>query len=188
MKNLIGIFKNEKNFEDIYFVLKARVLKAYNPIFTLLFVDEENLICTDSKRLHLFTKTKEELIQLKNGLYEVIECNTSKIILSLCEDQNQKFPNWKQVIPEKTLTKASQNIIWNPTLGISKAITILLRAINETNYININYLKDILQPITKSNAQEFEIFLPKEKYKPILFTSKQRKAVLMPIVIGTEQN
>ena len=74
---MIKITKKEKDFAAFRFLLKARDKKKMNLLFTCLFSDGENAVCTDSRRLHMITLDRD----LPAGVYDVITSTNNDIVL-----------------------------------------------------------------------------------------------------------
>ena len=126
--------KTESFFQELYWCLKARETDKNKPVFTGVYVDEENIVCSDSRRLHLISNHNVGLV---SGLYEVIKYTKSEIVLG---DQIEgRFPPYKAVlkdIKEKNEIKLSCG---SHDDLLSKNICLLSRA---GVCLNVEYVRD----------------------------------------------
>ena len=89
---MIRFTKSDEFFDSIRFVLRAREAKdKTKPAFMGLYSDGENIVCSDSRRLHFAP------VKMQEGLFEVIKNTAAEIVLG--EQIDGQFPNYKQVIP-----------------------------------------------------------------------------------------
>jgi hypothetical protein len=107
---MIRIGKRESGFDKVRWVLLARSIDLSRPVFTYLFSDAENIVATDGKRIHLAKKVTEKNNffgePIPEGYYEVVKNTTQEIVLALVENPESSFPDYKVVMPDKSLGKA----------------------------------------------------------------------------------
>lgn len=176
MSNVVKFSKGDAFFDAIYFVLQARSTDDIKEVFTFLYVDDENIVCTDSKRLHLCSRKDDFLSDMEKGLYAVEKCTTKEITLIKVE-QEFCFPNYKQVIPSCDAEVIEEiNLNHKEEISFSKS----LYKIYQKCFINYKFIKDI------SLIGTFKVSFYGEK-SPIIFESTDfpfyAMAVIMPIVI-----
>lgn len=173
---MIEIQKHDPRFKDVKFLIKAMATKnLYKPHMEVIFADENNLVATDSKRLHIIKNDflhadKSEM----KGTYKVITNNTQTIILKKVDIMN--FPPYHSIIPELTNNMASCEIEENQQ-NLSKIISILYNSAYENFCIDINYVKDLF------DQKDFIFYTVTftGELKPISFVSETRTAYLMPM-------
>ncbi len=140
MSNVIKFSKGEIGFDAIHFVLQAQSKEDIKEVFTLLYVDDENLVCTDSKRLHLCSK-KDIFDDMEKGFYSIEKCNTKEITLIKIEEEKEPiFPIYKQVIPVNDVELTEEIVLHSKEeIPFSKS----LRQIYNLCLVNYKYVKDI---------------------------------------------
>jgi hypothetical protein len=116
---MIRIEKKQGMFQEVSFVLRARAIDKIKPCYNHLYVEKENddlkLICTDTRRLHIFSlKEKENFNNFETGFYEVVKVNKQEIILNFVGTDNFDFPNYKQIMPDK------KNMLMTSSFEVSK--------------------------------------------------------------------
>ena len=101
--------KQPESFSLLSWVLSARnkiSLVGKSELFQYLFVDQGELICTDSARMHIIKKNEKEFldigINLEDGWYNVIRQTKTEIFLEKEEiDFTQvQTVDFRSVIPE----------------------------------------------------------------------------------------
>ena len=124
---------------QLLWVLKARSKDKTRPALSYMLVDNDGIVCTDGKRMHLFTN-KELLPKLENGLYDVIVTPNNITFLPI---ESLEFPNYKQVIPNYegiepvAIPLNSKDISYL----ISSAIVNIFKSF--VNGVDYEYLKDL---------------------------------------------
>lgn len=170
--------KQSEFFNDFKFVLAARSLDPIKPVFNHVFVDDDAIVCTDSRRLHMLTKDIRETTGLDNGFYEVVKETKSQIWLDKAEVAGD-FPNYKQVIPdiEKNdylISEWEVQPITSNSRSISNFFTGFFKKFAKQIILNIDFLKPL--------NDHFSIYAS-EPMSPVLFVNETKKAVLMPIQV-----
>ncbi len=130
---MITITKIEKGFAAFRFLLKARSKDKTKPIFTCLFSDGENAVCTDSRRLHMIKLDRD----IPAGLYDVIASTTNDIVLHESTAGGQ-FPNYKQVLYEGD-DKPVKLSVWDKHMNGART---LFDIMSKGICVNPQYIKD----------------------------------------------
>lgn len=176
----IIIEKTNPMFQRIEWVLRARGTDKIKPVFHCLYADKENVVCTDSSRLHLTPNKRNDDSEeqfIPDGLYTVIQSKTNIVLTPTDEGQ---FPNYKQVIPKKENAVFSTTIEnGNSNMFISKAAYILAR-IKEGVYINLDFLSDCIK---EKYLTDWDVYTSEETMSAFLVINenKERIAVIMPM-------
>ena len=132
---MIRFTKSDEFFDSVRFVLRAREAKdKTKPSFTGLYSDGENIVCSDSRRLHFAP------VKMQEGLFEVIKNSASEIILG--EQIDGQFPNYKQVIPSLDGIEPIKIRAWSNNAGASTAHYQIAAAGVCVNY---SYLEDAIK-------------------------------------------
>lgn len=183
---MIKINKNQEGFNELKWTLQARSADKIKPIFSALFVDEDNFICTDSRRLHIFTSQEfKETNNFENGLYEVISGKGKELIFEKLPEDFGQFPNWKQVMPKETEEITVVNGCKNTcnARAISKIYTSFYKLFPDSSIcFNPQYVFDVVH----SPQYEFSVNTKnpggEDLISPILFNYENvLQAVIMPI-------
>ena len=165
---MITITKTEKDFAAFRFLLKARSKDKTKPIFTCLFSDGENAVCTDSRRLHMIKLDRD----IPAGLYDVITSTTNDIVLRESTVGGQ-FPNYKQVLYEGE-DKPVKLSVWNKlTNGARTLFDIMSKGI----CVNPQYIKDACEDTGELT------FHSAGDVSPIQITNDFGIAIIMPIQV-----
>ena len=165
---MIKITKTEKGFAAFRFLLKARGKDKTRTIFTCLFSDGENAVCTDSQRLHMIKLDRD----IPAGLYDVITSTTNDIVL--CESTvDGQFPNYKQVLyaGEDEPVKLS---VWNKHMNGART---LFDIISKGICVNPQYIKDACEDTGELT------FHSADGRSPIQITNDFGTACIMPIQV-----
>ena len=112
---MIKITKIEKDFAAFRFLLKARSGDTIKPVFTCLYSDGKNAVCTDSHRLHVIKFERE----IPEGLYDVVQ--TSKEIIISASEIDDPFPNYKQVL-YKGKDKPVKLSVWDKRMNGARTL------------------------------------------------------------------
>lgn len=186
-KNQLPVFSNMK------YVLKARSKDTTKPLFNMIYINKEEkiIICTDSRRLHLwnFQDVENYFENYESGMYEVVKSDTREICLNLnLEYSCSNFPNYKQVIPAENLLieviKTSFNSESFSTIGrFYRAFYKMFTAEDSGIVLNSKFFEDAF-----NNGSEFSIQVLKEQAEsgrymcPVVFNMNNiLKAIVMPI-------
>lgn len=145
------ISKGNKNFQKLKFVLKARSKDEIKPIFTKLYIEEneegfKTLICTDSCRLHLLIDKDKFFKDLKNGFYDIIKNDSKEIVINESETDG-KFPEYRQIMPDKKAMLRTSQITTSKNRLKETAIIYrdFYKSFPESSIcINSNFLTDAL--------------------------------------------
>ena len=84
-----------KMFECLRFVCRARATESTRYALAAVKVEKDRFIACDGRRLHI-ADIKHEYDE---GLYEVIKCNMTSVVLLRLDDQGV-FPKYQDIIPE----------------------------------------------------------------------------------------
>ena len=165
---MIKITKIEKDFAAFRFLLKARDKNKMNLIFTCLFSDGENAVCTDSRRLHMIKLDRD----IPAGLYDVITSTTNDIVLHE-STVGGRFPNYKQVLyaGEDEPVKLS---VWNKHMNGART---LFDIISKGICVNPQYIKDACEDTGELT------FHSAGGGSPIQITNDFGTACIMPIQV-----
>ncbi len=165
---MINITKIEKDFAAFRFLLKARSKDKTKPIFTCLFSDGENAVCTDSRRLHMIKLDRD----IPAGLYDVITSTTNDIVLRESTVGGQ-FPNYKQVLYEGE-DKPVELSVWNKHINGART---LFDIMSKGICVNPQYIKDACEDTGELT------FHSADGEGPIQITNGFGTACVMPIQV-----
>lgn len=181
IKNL-GAEKDD--YESLLFVLKAKSSDETRPFMCVLHVERtksgSRLVATDGRRLHV----AEIGTKLESGEYDVIIAKNSVILKE--NSAGLQFPNWKRVVPEKTIDKGTINLE-KSGLGKndSKAAEMSIafgKFLEKTGEIvNLRYLEDLPKA-------EWSLLCQSEKRRAVMLKrgdrGKESYAVIMPLDVA----
>lgn len=182
---MIRIDKHNQNFQELKWVISARSKTGIKPVMQNMFVDEQNFVCTDSMRLHIFESEAnfKEAFNFENGLYEIVSEKRGEITFNKLPEDFGQFPNYKQVIPKETeeFTAVSKSY-GNNSRAISTIYRDFFGKYPEINLcFNVNFLNDILNigyPFSVNCAKPYGSFL----MTPMVFKAENYlAAVIMPM-------
>jgi len=165
---MIKITKIEKDFAAFRFLLKARSKDKTKPIFTCLFSDGENAVCTDSRRLHMIKLDRD----IPAGLYDVITSTTNDIVLHESTVGGQ-FPDYKQVLYEGE-DKPVKLSVWNKYMNGART---LFDIMSKGICVNPQYIKDACEDTGELT------FHSADGGGPIQITNSFGTACVMPIQV-----
>ena len=183
---MIKINKNQDSFNELKWTLQARSTDKTRPIFSVLCVDENNFVCTDSRRLHVFTSQEfKEINNFENGLYEVISGKGKELIFEKLPEDFGQFPNWKQVMPKDTeeITVVNGCKYTCHAKAISRIYTSFYKLFPDSSIsFNPQYVFDVVS----ETVNEFSVRIKNPGggalISPILFNYENiLQAVIMPI-------
>jgi hypothetical protein len=135
----------KEDFERLVFVLKARAKEASRPHLGVLHVEElpggSRLVATDGKRLHV----GEVRMKLAGGEYlPTVTKNKIRLVIA----RGVRFPNWKQVVPEKPVDRGIIDLShtgigrdYDLARGMSTVFRSLIRKTGEA--VNIRHLEEL---------------------------------------------
>ena len=163
---MFKITKNEEGFQAMRWLLRARGTDRNEPVFTGVYFDEENIVCSDTKRLHLIPNTTDT-----RGLLSVV-VNTAKEII-LDGDIQGQFPPYKAILPKK-----QNNVI---TLKSSPSVA-MFQIAQKNVCVNFKFLEDALDDFGPAKC----VFID-EPRAPIVITGETKTAIIMPLFVTVEQ-
>lgn len=181
MYEIVKTHAKDHDFENAQFVIKAMSEDRTRPSMCVVHVERtrsgSRMICTDGKRLHV----AEITIRIADGNYEPILTRSTVILKGPASDPD--FPNWRKIIPVKTIEKGTINLD-KSALGKNAGMAGILSLIHSQvvsktgEVVNIRYLDDLQKKEWRMHSQE-------GKLKPILFQrsecGKDLVAVIMPM-------
>jgi len=130
---MIKIEKTDKDFQAFKWVLRAKSSNPIKLVYTCLYSDGENVVCTESHRLHMIGLTMNKV---PAGLYDVV--STAKEILLIESKIDGLFPDYKQVL-YKGAEKAAK---LSPWIKSSNGATTLFDIMSKGFCVNPEYIKD----------------------------------------------
>ena len=141
MKTIIEI--RPKN-DLLHFLLLATIPKnkaTKAESYKYLCVEDNTGICCDGKRVHIVENINDLGCELESGVYS-IEKNTKSLIQLSPVTTNEKYPNWRRVIPDYA---GKDEFTWETygQVDYSDAVCRLIRRLPEFTILNIDHLKDI---------------------------------------------
>jgi hypothetical protein len=175
--------KNDKDhdLENAQFVVKAISDDKSRPGICVVHVERtrsgSRLICTDGRRLHI----AEITTRIGEGNYEPIVTRSSVILKGPVPETD--FPNWKRIMPAKTIEKGTINLekaALGKNTSMSGSLSIVYSQVvaKTGEVVNIRYLDDL-------QKKEWRILSQDGRLKPILFKrtvgDKELIAVIMPM-------
>ena len=172
-KNMGDIFKN------MSFISEAVSKDDIRPVLTCIFVDEENIVATDSHRLHLW-KDYYEKLNIEPGLYEIIKKTKSEIVLEKSKI-NGEYPGYKTILPDmesKDTLYTQITLIENSSGDKKLDLTRLAFSIYRFNImLDIDFLKPIIELNFTTGYLKLE-----DQYTPVILkNNKGLTAFLMPL-------
>jgi len=192
---MIKINKTQRQlFYSVEFVLRARSKnEVRQQVFSLLYADEEKIVCTDSRRMHLADNPVfEDKPIFAPGLYEVVKNSGGEIALNLIPEHDApQFPNYKQILNEEQKEKAT--VKWNSMTGVSMAASILFRKVIESShYLNLDFVTDVLKPYDKKSCHLMFTVHYKDDMSAVKFENSEDgrtlTALVMPIQVRKEED
>jgi hypothetical protein len=145
-----------------------------------LHIEDGQAVATDGMRMHMaqlpMVKVKGEVDKpiLEDGDYHVVKSTTKLVQLAKIDDNDGKvFPSYKKLIPE-TEPEKSLNL-WSCSKNNISKFTLYYSKIIQFGVVNIDFIKDLISHEDSWTAQYFG------KNKVIVFTSGNKKALIMPM-------
>ena len=161
--------KSDEFFDSIRFVLRARETKdRRKPYFMGLYSDGENIVCSDSRRLHFAP------VKLQEGLFEVIKNTASEIILG--EQIDVQFPNYKQVVPSLDDINPIKLAPWSSAHNSGASAAHYQLAVAGV-CVNYGYLEDAIKDT------ESRITYVTGQKSPVVIKTNLGTAIVMPIEV-----
>ena len=137
------------------------------PIYTALFSDGKNVVCTDSRRLHCAEMGEF----IPSGLYRVVKNSTSEIVLDDKSAPEGTFPDYRQVLTERENWKDLSD--WHRhTNGASTIYSIMSQRIK----VNPGFVEDACK-----DHFHLQISLRADAFDPIQIRGDLGIAIIMPI-------
>jgi hypothetical protein len=169
---MIRLTKDNKNFPAVAFVTLAISLKHNLSTFRLLYIaDDHHAVGTDGHRLHQAPLIDQE--QITPGLYEIIKCTKSEIILAKATTDAQ-YPDYKRLFP-KGRQKHAVPMLLASTHFIDFAVAAVLRALPAPQALHLPYLTDALS----GAGEAFTVGLEGDPVE--LFGTAGEYALVMPL-------
>ena len=161
-------------FSKLSFVLQARSTNDCREYMQILHIEEDKAICTDGRRLHIFTGP----IHLEPGDYNVITATKSQLVLTLTTDWT--FPDWKKIMPDKSEYKKTEGKLNLDYASLKKT------ELNELSRQYFAFIKNTgcLIDLTLFNdlsGYTWEVFY-KAVDKVVLFESSYLTVVIAPMI------
>jgi hypothetical protein len=149
MKKAAIVFARSENrdeFEQILFVLKALKYDDEHPFTSVLHIEPtktgSRLIAIDGNRLHVAEINRK----IENGDYKPV---ITKETIELTDPvKNIIFPNWTQILPEKTVKKGTislKNTGMGKNLDMTKKMTVAFSTFSRMTgeIVNMRFLEDL---------------------------------------------
>lgn len=169
---MIRIEKNQPDFKAFKFVLRAKSNNRFKPVYTCLFSDGKNVVCTDSFRLHSIKLVRD----VPEGLYDVVVSTAKEIVLEK-SIVNGQFPDYKKVLyKEKSNSRPLR--VWDTR---SNGARTLFDIMSQGVCINPEYIKHACE-----NSRELKIIISESATEPIQITNDFGIAVVMPMRIALD--
>ena len=165
--------KNHPLFNQLSFVLQARSTDDTREYMQILHIENEEAICTDGRRLHIYSGD----LHLEPGDYKVLSANKSQIILTPTSDYN--FVDWKRVMPKKEDYKKVEGTLDMDCASLKKT------ELNKLSKEYFAFIKqtDCLVDLTFFAAlsdHTWEVYYG-ENYESVLFENDELAAIIMPM-------
>lgn len=164
---MIRIGKKEPDFMAFKFVLRAKTDDPFIPVFTCLFSDGKNAVCTDSRRLHIITLIRD----VPDGLYDVIMSTAKEIILEKSTVDGQ-FPDYKEILYKGKIDSQPLSVWSKRSSGARTLFDIMSKGV----CVNPEYVKHACD-----DGGELKVIIPKLATSPVQITNDFGIAVIMPI-------
>lgn len=166
-KEVIEIHKDYPKIASILFVCKAISKDETRFALNHIKVEEERIIATDGRRLHI-ADIECDFDFLEPGHYLVEKINKKSVTLLRNNDEDIKYPNWEQVIPEgfknKESVEAGDSFVSQVALATGAKFC-------------TNYLEDINSAIGFGSLNvHFN-----DKFETIKIEDGTRTAIIMPM-------
>jgi len=162
----IEIHKTKNCFDGMYFVCQARAKDATRHVLQCVSVTQDCIVATDGHRLHILDYQNN----YTPGLYDVLVCSKSKIVLLKSEEQG-KFPAWQDIIPEH---KDSFNVDGTLPLFIER---ILVKLGKQDICVNLEYLKPL-----KALKLSWHVYFGKPN-EPVLLSALDHGFVIQAVIM-----
>ncbi len=165
---------------DLKFVAKARSLEEARFYMTGIEVEEEFIVATDGRRLHI----AKNVLQIAPGSYDLIKNTPKTIGIARVREPEGRFPNWRRVLPEgEPIFTGVLNPFESPA---SKKFTgreyfSFLRKLPKNAFANISYLGDLFA-VSSETVWTCKVFLHGDGHC-FDFTSGDLRAVVMGMVV-----
>lgn len=150
---------------SVRYVLRAISKDPVKPVFTKLFSDGENIVASDSNRLHLAP------VKIPAGLYDVIK-NTAQEIIITESDLDAQFPDYKRVVPSG---RPDPVALADYDAKYSGGARCIFQLFSAGVCINTHFIEDACKDNCGAKAS-----IAGEK-EPVVISSDLGTAVIMPI-------
>jgi hypothetical protein len=171
---MLTLTKKSKFFDEMKFATDALQNTKLKKRMPFIFIDDENVVCTNSRCLNFFKKPKN--FPYENGLWEIKKNLKTKIILMKMDYRN--FPNYEHVIPKNY--KVSYDILYS---SLYTDASIIIKKMPETNGLNVDYLKGLC----RIKPKQYCLKIIKENH-PIKIRFQKNNIhfcmVIMPLFLG----
>jgi hypothetical protein len=170
--------KDHEDMDEFLWLLKAREKsnEFVNPVYHCVMVDDEYIMCADTKRMHIIPNT----LGIVAGVYDVCIVSRKKICLmeSNCCDISH-ISQYRAVIPDvdkmDILNRTTKYYFSTMAKIYSKlSMRSVLIGINE------QYIKDA---VFRNDENTIYGNLKTDEATPFLVKSSKRMAVIMPILL-----
>lgn len=163
----IELSKTNPNFAKIYFVLQAKAKDSSRFAIESVLIEKGDIVATDGRVLYCLNIKHS----FEPGLYEVIKCTKSSIIL-LTNDNAGKFPTWRDIIPEHETYFTVQG-----GYGLAYFISQVLGCLGKKN-VTVNY--EYLKPLADLDMT-WDVYFGNPD-RPVYFVSDNLSAIIMPVI------
>lgn len=168
------IEKHHPNFIGLKWVLKARGKDKSKPVFMLLYVKDEEMVCSDGYRLHI-----SKISGLENGFYEVVKVSESVIYLEKNNDESLRFPDFQSVVKPDSENRINLEYTSYDFKNCSYVMALCgLHLRNEDMWgLNADHVKDALSFADWRSETFIHFYQPSD---PVKITWGCGTAILMP--------
>lgn len=167
------IEKRDRLFNPLSFILRARSTDDTRLHLQLLHVEDGKSICTDGKRLHIYTGET-----LADGDYKIDLVGKDKMIFTPTKDYT--FPDWKRVMPEKENCKKVDGKLNMESSSLKKS---QLHALSKNHFAfikNTDCLID-LSHFSALSGHSWKVYHQEDNNKSVLFENNTFTAVIIPM-------
>jgi len=147
MTDIIELIKQDEDTDGFNFAIRAMVPESYAnknycSDFCVMIDNENRLIATDRRRVHIY----ECMQKYRPGIYRVLKrLKTHVVLLPEMETEYKKgFPEFEKFFElPKDISVIHDMVIPNSDLGIVPAFSKIVRLLPSYQSINPAYLKDL---------------------------------------------
>ena len=128
----------KKELKDLLWCLKARSTDKTRLVASYMYVNGDNILCTDGKRVHMIIDRQKLSLTISDGLWEVKISKDSIIFIPI---DGMQFPDYKSVLPNYNSNTAINLYFDSKPIDISIAMYKIYQAFNKG--LNYELLKDL---------------------------------------------